>query len=40
VLITPHVAGETQSYEDGVIDILTENLNRLWRGEAPVNQVV
>jgi phosphoglycerate dehydrogenase-like enzyme len=40
VLITPHVAGETQSYEDGVIDILTENLNRLWRGEALVNQVV
>ena len=40
VLITPHVAGETQSYEDGVIDILMENLNRLWRGEALLNQVV
>jgi phosphoglycerate dehydrogenase-like enzyme len=40
VLITPHVAGETQKYEDGVIDILMGNLDRLWRGEALVNQVV
>ena len=34
VLITPHTAGETQRYEDGVIDILLDNLDRLWRGEA------
>jgi phosphoglycerate dehydrogenase-like enzyme len=41
VLITPHTAGETQRYEDGVIDLLLENLNRLWRSEATlVNQVV
>jgi D-2-hydroxyacid dehydrogenase (NADP+) len=41
VLITPHTAGETQRYEDGVIDLLLENLGRLWRGEtALVNQVV
>jgi len=40
VLITPHTAGETQAYEDGVIDILLQNLDRLWRGEALVNQVV
>jgi phosphoglycerate dehydrogenase-like enzyme len=41
VLITPHTAGETQRYEDGVIDLLLENLNRLWRGEATlINQVV
>jgi phosphoglycerate dehydrogenase-like enzyme len=40
VLLTPHTAGETQSYEDGVIDILLENLDRLWRGETLVNQVV
>jgi len=41
VLITPHSAGETQRYEDGVIDLLLENLNRLWRGEAALlNQVV
>lgn len=34
VLITPHSAGETQAYEDNVIDILLENLARQWRGEA------
>ena len=33
VLITPHTAGETQAYEDNVIDILIENLDRLGRGE-------
>jgi phosphoglycerate dehydrogenase-like enzyme len=41
VLITPHTAGETQSYEDGVIDILLENLERMWRGETTLrNQVI
>lgn len=41
VLITPHTAGETQSYEDRVIDLLLENLERLWRGETTLkNQVV
>jgi D-2-hydroxyacid dehydrogenase (NADP+) len=41
VLVTPHTAGETQRYEDGVIDLLLENLGRLWRGEAALrNQVV
>jgi D-2-hydroxyacid dehydrogenase (NADP+) len=41
VLLTPHTAGETQRYEDGVIDLLLANLERLWRGEARlVNQVV
>ena len=34
VLITPHTAGETRRYEDNVIDLLLENLDRLWRGEA------
>jgi len=34
VLITPHTAGETRNYEDNVIDLLLENLDRLWRGEA------
>src|SRR6185503_10337046 len=33
VFITPHTAGETRRYEDNVIDILIENLDRLWRGE-------
>jgi len=40
-LITPHTAGETQKYEENVIDILLENLDRLWRGEARLfNQIV
>jgi D-2-hydroxyacid dehydrogenase (NADP+) len=33
ILITPHTAGETRRYEDNVIDLLLENLDRLWRGE-------
>ncbi len=33
VFITPHTAGETRRYEDNVIDILMENLERLWRDE-------
>jgi phosphoglycerate dehydrogenase-like enzyme len=41
VLITPHTAGETQRYEDAVIDVLLENLDRLWRGESELrNQIV
>ena len=41
VLITPHTAGETRRYEDNVIDLLLENLERLWRGEAALkNQIV
>jgi phosphoglycerate dehydrogenase-like enzyme len=41
VLITPHTAGETRRYEDNVIDLLLENLDRLWRGELPLrNQIV
>jgi D-2-hydroxyacid dehydrogenase (NADP+) len=41
VLITPHTAGETQKYEDNVIDLLLENLDRQWRGESElVNGIV
>jgi D-2-hydroxyacid dehydrogenase (NADP+) len=41
VFITPHTAGETRAYEDNVIDILMENLARLWRGETDLrNQVL
>ena len=41
VLITPHTAGETRRYEDNVLDILEENLGRLWRGESTLrNQIV
>jgi phosphoglycerate dehydrogenase-like enzyme len=41
VLITPHTAGETCRYEDNVLAIMQENLNRLWRRETRLlNQVV
>ncbi|MBV8824434.1 MAG: D-2-hydroxyacid dehydrogenase [Hyphomicrobiales bacterium] len=41
VLISPHTAGETRRYEDNVLDILLENLERLWRGETELkNQIV
>jgi phosphoglycerate dehydrogenase-like enzyme len=39
--ITPHTGGETRRYEDNVLDILEENLQRLWRGEAKLrNQIL
>ena len=34
VLITPHTAGETRRYEDNVLDLLMENLGRMWKGES------
>lgn len=41
VILTPHTAGETQKYEDNVVDVLLDNLARLWRGEGELrNQVV
>jgi phosphoglycerate dehydrogenase-like enzyme len=41
VLITPHTAGETRRYEDNVIEVLRDNLERLWRGEPQLrNQVI
>ena len=41
VIITPHTGGETRMYEENVIDILLENLSRLWEGKKPlVNQVI
>ena len=41
LLITPHTAGETRRYEDNVIDILEDNLARLWRGETTLrNQIL
>jgi phosphoglycerate dehydrogenase-like enzyme len=41
VLITPHTAGETRRYEDNVLDVLEDNLDRLWRGEATLrNQIL
>jgi D-2-hydroxyacid dehydrogenase (NADP+) len=41
VIVTPHSAGETKRYEDRVIDLLIENVDRLGRGEATlVNGIV
>ena len=41
IVLTPHTAGETRRYEENVIDILLENLDRLSRGEADLyNQIV
>ncbi len=41
VLITPHTAGETERYEQNVVDILVDNIERLLRGENVLrNQVV
>lgn len=40
VLITPHTAGESQRYEDNVLDLLLENLERLWRGERELKNAV
>jgi phosphoglycerate dehydrogenase-like enzyme len=41
VFLTPHTGGETTRYEAKVIEILMENLDRLWRGEMTLrNQIV
>ena len=41
VFLTPHTGGETQRYEENVIDVLLDNLERLWRGETALrNEVV
>ena len=41
VMITPHTAGETTRYEENVVDILVDNIERLIRGETVLrNQVV
>jgi phosphoglycerate dehydrogenase-like enzyme len=41
VIVTPHTGGETRLYEENLIKILTENLERLWRGETTLyNQVI
>jgi phosphoglycerate dehydrogenase-like enzyme len=40
VILTPHTGGETPKYEDNAIDILLENLDRLWRGETALHNQV
>jgi len=41
LIITPHTGGETRKYEENVIDILWQNLQRLWNNQSDlVNQVI
>ena len=41
VMLTPHTGGETQRYEDNVIDSLIDNLDRLTAGRTDLrNQIV
>jgi D-2-hydroxyacid dehydrogenase (NADP+) len=41
VLITPHTAGETQAYEERIIDLMLENIGRLQAGSPDLaNQIV
>lgn len=41
LLLTPHSGGETRRYEDNVIDVLIDNIDRLARGEeALLHQIV
>lgn len=40
VLITPHTAGETRRYEENVLDILLDNLDRLWSGRTDLRNAV
>ena len=40
-IVTPHSAGETRAYEDNVLDILVENLDRLWADDTDLrNRIV
>jgi len=40
VLLTPHTAGETRRYEDNVLAIMRDNLERMWQGKSELrNQV-
>jgi phosphoglycerate dehydrogenase-like enzyme len=41
VFITPHTGGETRRYEDAVLDLMQENLSRLYDGKTEIrNQIV
>jgi len=40
LLITPHSAGETRRYEDNVIDLLLENLERGWSGDPTLKNAI
>ncbi len=40
VILTPHSGGETRAYEDNVMDVLVDNLERLWRGESDLRHAI
>jgi len=40
VVITPHTGGETRLYEERVLDILDENLGRLWKGNSGLRNLI
>jgi phosphoglycerate dehydrogenase-like enzyme len=40
LLITPHSAGETRRYEDNVIDLLLDNLERQWSGDPTLKNAI
>ncbi|MEM7346345.1 MAG: D-2-hydroxyacid dehydrogenase [Chloroflexota bacterium] len=40
VIITPHTGGETQKYEENLMDILLDNIERLTQGNSLRNQVI
>jgi phosphoglycerate dehydrogenase-like enzyme len=41
VILTPHTASETRMYEENLLDIIEENLARLWAGRSDLlHQVV
>ena len=40
VIISPHTGGETQRYEENLVDILLDNCARLWQGKPLRNQVI
>jgi hypothetical protein len=40
VLITPHTAGRKLEVEDNELDILVENLDRLWGGESTLRNEI
>jgi len=40
VIITPHTGGETRCYEDNVVEVLIENLERLWRRQEALRHAI
>jgi phosphoglycerate dehydrogenase-like enzyme len=40
VVVTPHAAGETRWIEERLMSLLVRNLDRLWRGDAALENVI